>query len=84
MPRWRAAHQLIAIDANNNPASANQCSESMPSCAINQPPLPAPNAWPAYMAEVFSAMNPMPALVQCPPTAPAGPSWKKNSPAPKG
>src|SRR6185369_271877 len=55
--REREANALTAI-ASSRPAKPAQCSRSMPPPAISQPPPAAPIAWPAYMAEVFRAIDP--------------------------
>ena len=43
--------------AMSSAARPNQCKSAMPLWAISQPPLPAPSAWPAYIAEVLSAID---------------------------
>jgi hypothetical protein len=57
VPAMRDAHQLTAI-ARNKPASPAQLSTLIWPCAMSQPPLAAPKAWPAYMADVFKAIEP--------------------------
>ena len=49
---------MLTLIANSSPARPAQCRFDICPWRINQPPPVAPTACPAYMAEVFKAMEP--------------------------